>query len=194
MCFSKISDLDTYKTIVSGKIECVDCGKVSDRYFMNVGACGILTDVAHNTPVGLKTAFGRAAYVMKALTELTPENLRPIKMKIESEEVSGEYVSYMALVANSKSVGGFQKMAPLASVHDGLLDVLVDNDENHDEHKQPYLLSDDLCGEDVATQNLAQCEAGRTRHFLLDGLLGNHFLERSLRSRFGSFRLRLLLF
>lgn len=118
-------DWDTYKTIVSGRIESVDCGKVAGKYFMNVGACGILTDVAHNTPVGLKSAFGRAAYVMKALTELTPENLKPIKMNIESEEVSGEYISYMALVANSKSVGGFQKMAPLASVNDGLLDVLV---------------------------------------------------------------------
>lgn len=119
------NDWDTYKTIVSGEIRCVDCGKVEDSYFMNVGAVGIFTDVAHNTPVGLKSTFGRAAYVMKALTEISPEKLKPIDIELESEEVSGRYKSLMVLVTNSKSVGGFQKMAPLASVSDGLLDVLV---------------------------------------------------------------------
>ncbi len=49
-------------------------------------------------------------------------------------------------------------------------------------------LRDDLSGEDVATQNLAQREAGRARSLLLDGLLGNHFLERSLRG-FGCWEL-----
>ncbi|MCI6609872.1 MAG: diacylglycerol kinase family lipid kinase [Ezakiella sp.] len=119
------NEWDTYKMIVDGNIEKIDCGKVSDRYFLNVGAVGAFTDVAHNTSTELKTTFGRAAYVMKAVSEIKPENFMPMNLKIESEEVSGVYKSFVALITNSKSVGGFPKMAPLASVTDGYLDVIV---------------------------------------------------------------------
>lgn len=119
---------DAYRAITGDSIRSVDCGKCGDRYFLNVGAMGIFTDVAYTTSVGLKTAFGRVAYVFQALKTLRPERLRPMDLAIESKEFSGDVRAGLLLIANTSSVGGFDKMAPLASVEDGKLDVLVFRD------------------------------------------------------------------
>ncbi len=81
--------------------------------------------------------------------------------------------------------GVLQLFLQFVQLDEILLDIVsvgyVDNDKKHDEDNEPYLPAYDLCGEDVTTQNLAQRKAGRSRSLLLDGLLGYHFLERSLR-------------
>ena len=83
---------------------------------------------------------------------------------------------YLAAGRQSLVLGVLQLFLQLVQLDKVLLDAVsvgyVDDDEKHDEHKQPYLLAYDLGGEDIATQNLAQGKACRSRSLLFNGLLG----------------------
>lgn len=122
------SDWDLFSTIVGDKTRDVDVGVCNGKHFINVGAVGVFTDVAHNTPVGLKSVFGRTAYIIKGISEISPENLRPVNFSVSSKELTEELRAYLFLISNTKSIGGFEKMAPLASVADGKLDCIIVKD------------------------------------------------------------------
>ena len=108
------------------KLKEVDAGKINEEYFINVIAGGILTDIAYKVPKDRKAIFGKLAYYMEGALEL-PKQFFEEQMKLEYEvngEVHEEEVS-LFIVANSRSVGGFKDAAPLASVSDGRLDILI---------------------------------------------------------------------
>lgn len=108
------------------KLKDVDAGKINDEYFINVIAGGILTDIAYRVPKDRKAIFGKLAYYMEGALEL-PKQFFDKLMKLEYEvdgKVQQEEVS-LFIVANSRSVGGFKDAAPLASVSDGRLDILI---------------------------------------------------------------------
>lgn len=108
------------------KLKEVDAGKINEEYFINVIAGGILTDIAYKVPKDRKAIFGKLAYYMEGALEL-PKQFLEEQMKLEYEvngEVHEEEVS-LFIVANSRSVGGFKDAAPLASVSDGRLDILI---------------------------------------------------------------------
>ncbi len=100
-----------------------DIGRVNDRYFANVAAMGFLVDVSQKTDPNIKNTLGVISYYLKGVTEIP--NLKPIPVKITSEEYSSEDRIYFMLVMNGRSAGGFKRIAPLAEVNDGLLDVML---------------------------------------------------------------------
>ncbi len=100
-----------------------DLGLVNDKYFVNVAAMGFLVDVSQKTDPDAKTTLGVMSYYLKGVSEVP--NLKPITMKVESKEYSGVDKIYFMLVMNGKSAGGFKRVAPTASLSDGLLDVLM---------------------------------------------------------------------
>lgn len=118
-------DLDqACDVIAQGKTILIDTGKVKDRYFINVAAAGRLTEVAYEAPSRLKTMMGPFAYYAKAIEKLgTLHKSFPLTIKTEDREWTEEIL--MVIIANSVSVGGFQKLAPLAKLSDGLFDVLL---------------------------------------------------------------------
>ena len=100
-----------------------DVGKANDKYFINVSAMGMLVDVSQKTDPNLKNILGVMSYYIRGLQEVP--NLRPIPVKISSEEFSGELKIYFMLVMNGRSAGGFKKISPSAEINDGYLDVLI---------------------------------------------------------------------
>ena len=90
----------------------VDVGRVNNEYFINVLAAGMLTDIAYKVPKDKKAVLGKMAYYLEGVKEF-PKQLS------QNEDIM------LFLVANSKSVGGFADAAPLASVSDGYLDVMI---------------------------------------------------------------------
>lgn len=100
-----------------------DIGRVNDKYFVNVAAMGFLVDVSQKTDPNIKNTLGIISYYLKGFTEIP--NLRPIPVKITSEEYTSEDRIYFMLVMNGRSAGGFKRIAPLAEVNDGLLDVML---------------------------------------------------------------------
>ncbi len=103
----------------------VDLGRANNKYFVNVLAGGLITDVAHQVPTEMKTLFGRAAYYMAGLREMPKQMLNPFHIKIKSEEYTCDEEVILFLVTNTASIGGFKGLAPYAEVEDGLLDCII---------------------------------------------------------------------
>lgn len=103
----------------------VDAGCAGSAYFLNVAAGGLLTDVAYKVPSEAKTALGQLAYLIGGAIDLPNQIYKSIPIQITSDEQVFADDILLFIVANSSSVGGFRNLAPLASVQDGLLDVII---------------------------------------------------------------------
>ncbi|MCZ0702896.1 diacylglycerol kinase (ATP) [Natronobacillus azotifigens] len=111
------------EVILTDKTKALDVGRVNGHYFVNIAGGGKLTEVSYEVPSKLKTVLGQLAYFIKGI-ELLPM-LHPIHTKIEYDGNLFEEEIMLFLVANTNSVGGFEKLAPEAKMDDGLFDLLV---------------------------------------------------------------------
>lgn len=109
--------------ILQHHAEPVDIGRCNDKFFINIAGGGSLTELTYEVPTRLKTVLGQLAYYMKGLEKLP--RLRPIDLKLYSDEYIIEEEVMLFLICNSNSVGGFETLAPHASLNDGKFDVLV---------------------------------------------------------------------
>lgn len=108
--------------ILKNKVSEFDLGKINDRYFINVAAAGLLTDVSQRIDTNLKSTLGKMAYYIKGLEQLP--NFRAIPIVINHEgEVIREMV-YLFVVLNGSSAGGF-KLAPDSTANDGMLNLVA---------------------------------------------------------------------
>jgi diacylglycerol kinase (ATP) len=101
----------------------IDVGKVNQKYFINIAGGGSMTELTYEVPSKMKTMIGQLAYYMKGLEKLP--RLRPIELFIRSPEMDLHEDVMLFLIANSNSVGGFEKLAPDAILDDGLFDVFI---------------------------------------------------------------------
>jgi diacylglycerol kinase family enzyme len=71
----------------------------------------------------MKNRLGKAAYYLQGLKELP--NIKSMNLRIESSEkiIEGDFLGFF--VFNSKDAGGFKNIARLASIDDGLFDLLA---------------------------------------------------------------------
>lgn len=109
--------------IVADHSTFLDIGKVNDQYFMNIAGGGELTELSYEVPSKLKTVLGQLAYFIKGI-EMLPF-LKPTKTRIEYDGTVIDEEIMLFLVANTNSVGGFEKLAPDAKFDDGYFDLLI---------------------------------------------------------------------
>lgn len=103
-----------------------DVGKINDRYFVNVAAGGMFSDISFVVSKDDKKRLGPFAYYINGLINL-PSQLRtkiPLQIKIDNQEIIKED-AFMFMITNSNRVGGFEKIAPYADIQDGLLDLMI---------------------------------------------------------------------
>lgn len=110
------------KVIAKGNIKEVDVGKINDRYFINVAAAGLLTDVSLKIDTNLKNTLGKLAYYIKGIEQLP--NFRPLSVKITCDGVLYEENIYLYVILNGSTAGGF-KLAPGAVENDGKLNLMA---------------------------------------------------------------------
>lgn len=116
---------DACDIIIQQETRPVDVGRANDKYFINIAGGGSLTELTYEVPSRLKTMIGQLAYYMKGLEKMIFQ-LRPteLHMKIAGHgEFHEEFM--MFLITNTNSVGGFEKLAPGASIEDGMLDIIM---------------------------------------------------------------------
>ncbi|WP_040949710.1 diacylglycerol kinase [Gorillibacterium massiliense] len=101
----------------------IDVGKINQKYFINIAGGGSMTELTYEVPSRLKTILGQLAYYVKGLEKLP--RFRPIHVAIETDDRLIEEDIMLFLAANSKSVAGFEKLAPNASLDDGLIDLFI---------------------------------------------------------------------
>jgi len=94
-----------------------------DRFFVNLAACGRMVDLTYEVPARMKALLGYLSYVVKGIERLP--GLRPVPIVLRAQECTYEGPAMLCVITNSRSVAGFARLAPNASVSDGLLDVIV---------------------------------------------------------------------
>lgn len=105
---------------------CCDVGKIDDRYFMNVAAGGMFSDVSFSVSKTEKKRLGPLAYYLNGLANLPSQLNTNINLKIILDDVNViEEEAKMFMVTNTNRVGGFENIIPLADIQDGLLDLII---------------------------------------------------------------------
>ena len=108
----------------------VDVMKFNDKYAINVINMGFDCSVVQRASKlkKLPLVSGKMSYILGVVGELFAK--KPLNLSIEltyengeTERLDGEYL--LAAVANAKWYGGGFKVAPIADVSDGLLDVVL---------------------------------------------------------------------
>lgn len=105
----------------------MDIGKLrtgeQERYFVNIGAAGYLTELTYEVPAQQKAIFGNLAYFVKG-AEMLPR-VRPVPVRIEYDTGIYEGKASMFFVALTNSVGGFEKVAPDKMPGDGKFTLII---------------------------------------------------------------------
>ena len=101
----------------------LDIGKVNNSYFVNIAGGGDLTELTYDVPSKMKAVIGQLAYYIKGIEKLP--SLKPVSTKIEYDDRVFEGDIMLFLVANTNSVGGFEKLAPDALIDDGYFDLII---------------------------------------------------------------------
>jgi YegS/Rv2252/BmrU family lipid kinase len=94
------------------------------RYFNYIASCGAFTSTSYATPQNMKNSLGHLAYVLEGIKSLN--EIKPIYMKITSDEVTTDGDFLFAGVTNSLSVGGIYKFdAKHVDLSDGTFEVIL---------------------------------------------------------------------
>ncbi|MDQ0430604.1 diacylglycerol kinase (ATP) [Planomicrobium stackebrandtii] len=110
--------------ILKGESIPVDIGLMNDdRYFINIAGGGRLTELTYEVPSKLKTVLGQMAYYLKGI-EMIP-SIRSSRVRIEYDGQIFDDSAMMFLIGLTNSVGGFEKLAPDASINDGKFTLLI---------------------------------------------------------------------
>ncbi len=119
--------VDAAKVIGKDQSVFMDIGKVSteteERYFMNIGAAGFLSEVSYEVPANMKSLFGSLAYFAKG-AELLPR-IGKVPVRIEYDDGVYEGQASMVFVALTNSVGGFEDIAPDKTLGDGKFTLII---------------------------------------------------------------------
>lgn len=105
-----------------GAIVRLDLGAVGDRTFVGIASCGF-DSVANRIANDARLVRGNLVYAYGALRALA--GWQPATFTVVVDGVTRTLMGYTVAVANSCCYGGGMRIAPDASLRDGLLDVVI---------------------------------------------------------------------
>lgn len=101
-----------------------DIGQFNERYFTYVAAFGIFTEISYSTPQGSKNTFGKVAYFLEGIKQLT--RIPRYHVILETEDTHIEDDCIFGCITNSRYVAGFASITgEHAKLDDGLFEVLL---------------------------------------------------------------------
>lgn len=109
--------------IIAGETIPVDVGVVNDRHFINIAGGGKITELTYEVPSKLKTVLGQLAYYLKGIEMLPSIKASRVRIEYDGEVFDDEAMLF--LVGLTNSVGGFEKLAPNASINDGRFSMFI---------------------------------------------------------------------
>ncbi|MBD7938946.1 MULTISPECIES: diacylglycerol kinase [Cytobacillus] len=155
--------------IVKGEKIPVDIGRMNEKYFINIAGGGRITELTYEVPSKLKTMIGQLAYYLKGI-EMLP-SIKPADVTIEFDGKVFEGEAMLFLVALTNSVGGFEKLAPDASINDGMFTLLILKKTNLAEFIRIATLA--LRGEHVNDPHVIYAKANRIKVYSKDPVMLN---------------------
>ena len=112
------------RDIMEGEAASFDVGLFNGRYFVYTATCGAFAKASYNTPQAAKNMLGHVAYILEGARDLG--NLRPIHMRVETEEYDLDDDFLFCSITNSTSVGGILKLdTQLVALNDGKFEVTL---------------------------------------------------------------------
>lgn len=145
--------------ILEGEPLPLDIGKVNDRFFVNIAGGGDLTELTYEVPSKMKAVIGQLAYYVKGI-EMLP-SLKPVRTTIEYDGNIFEDDIMLFLIANTNSVGGFERIAPNALINDGYFDLIILKETNLAEFLRLATLA--LRGAHIDDKNIVYLQAQRIK-------------------------------
>ena len=119
-----ITDLDTAcAALAKGLRRRVDVGRTEAGVFLGVAGAGFDSQVARRAQQGTGLLSGAAAYVYAVLRTLAA--FEPVHARVTYQDGRYEGPITFAAVGNTGLYGGGMRIAPLASIEDGLLDLCL---------------------------------------------------------------------
>jgi diacylglycerol kinase (ATP) len=119
-----ITDLATAcAALLGGARRRVDLGRTESGVFLGVAGAGFDSQVARRAQQGTAFLSGAAAYVYAILRTLAA--FEPVNAQVTYQDGRYEGPMMFAAVGNSGLYGGGMRIAPLASIEDGLLDLCL---------------------------------------------------------------------
>lgn len=109
--------------IAQGETIPVDIGRINEKYFINIAGGGRLTELTYEVPSKLKTVLGQLAYYLKGIEMLPSIKAAEVSIEYDGKLFEGDVMLF--LVGLTNSVGGFEKLAPDASINDGMFTLLI---------------------------------------------------------------------
>ncbi|WP_160724281.1 diacylglycerol kinase [Bacillus sp. USDA818B3_A] len=153
-------DIGTAVDIITrGELIPVDIGRINDRYFINIAGGGRITEITYEVPSKLKTMLGQLAYYLKGMEMLPSIKASDLRIEYDGKLFEGE--AMMFLVGLTNSIGGFEKLAPDASINDGLFSLLILKKVNLAEFIRISTLA--VRGEHVNDPNVIYTQANRIK-------------------------------
>jgi YegS/Rv2252/BmrU family lipid kinase len=111
------------QVLASGVVRSLDLGEVNDRTFIGIASCGFDSD-ANRIANEARLIRGNLVYTYGALRALV--SWRSATFTVAFDGASPRVITgYTVAAANSKAYGGGMFVAPDASLHDGMLDVVT---------------------------------------------------------------------
>ena len=117
---ARLSYAEIANLCAGSSIARMDVGKVDDLYFLNGCGFGIDPEILAAT-LSVKWLRGNAVYIWSAVKKLF--TYRGIAVRASSDESERMRRLMMVTVSNGRNLGGAFRIAPDASVCDGLLDI-----------------------------------------------------------------------
>ncbi len=118
------------KDIIHGKKIRLDIGRFNDRYFSYTASFGAFTSASYSAPQEIKNILGQSAYFFEGIKSLG--TIKPIHMKLTSDDnvIEGDFL--FGAISNSLSVGGIVKYDKTpVGLNDGIFEViLIRNPDN----------------------------------------------------------------
>jgi YegS/Rv2252/BmrU family lipid kinase len=112
--------------LASGVVRSLDLGEAGGRTFTGIASCGfdsVVNEIANETTV----VRGSPVYGLALLRALPTWRAAVFEVSFDGGEVR-RFTGYSVAAANSKQFGGGMRLAPDASLTDGLLDVVIIED------------------------------------------------------------------
>lgn len=150
------------------QVGCMDIGKVNGRYFINVLAGGLFSNISQNIDIELKNTLGKMAYYIKGVQQLP--SFTKLKLKITNEDSVIIDDFYLFLLLNGSSAGGFNKLGHDADVNDGQMDFVGIRACHVGEI--PTLFRKILMGDHLKDKNVLFFKSGKMTIECLEGVPG----------------------
>lgn len=112
-------------TIQMIDVGCCTLRKTSDvRFFLNVASMGMGAEVVRSANQGKKIFGGRITYQFELFKSAIRYKQQSVRLEIDHHPKDTQKIRSIA-IANGQFAGGGMKIAPNATIQDGLLDVIV---------------------------------------------------------------------